>query len=287
MASLLAPPNFPVIHLYIAAIIFSLTVAMLLEAALPLFAESKAPLLRWFRNLTLSALAVCTTLLVSALFWASSRALGVTPGSGALAAMGLPIWAQWIATFILLDTITYTLHRLSHAVPWLWRLHAIHHSDIELDATTTHRHHPGESMVAALVNLPLLLILAPPVWAVLAYSITAVTVATFSHSSVALPDWLDKVLRRLIVTPAFHRVHHSANQIQTDSNYATVFSVLDFLFRSASPTVPDKGRSLTIGLETGRDPANQTLKAILLAPFRRKIALDPIGPSTTRTNSAS
>lgn len=264
------------LHLYIAAIIFSLTVAMLLEAVLPLYPESKAPLLRWFRNLTLSALAVGTTLLVSALFWASSRTLGITPGDGALAALGLPVWAQWLATFLLLDTVSYMLHRASHAVPWLWRLHAIHHSDIEVDATTTHRHHPGESMVAALVNLPLLLILAPPVWAVLAYSITAVVVATLSHSSVALPDWLDKALRRIIVTPAFHRVHHSANQIQTDSNYATVFSLLDFLFRSASPVAPDKGRSLTIGLETGRDPASQTLKAILLSPFRTKTVPDQI-----------
>ena len=275
------------LNLYIAAIIFSLTVAMLLEAVLPLYPESKAPLTRWFRNLTLSALAVGTTLSLSALFWGSSRALGITPGGGALAMLGLPIWAQWAATFLLLDSLSYTLHRVSHAVPWLWRLHAIHHSDIELDATTTHRHHPGESMVSALINLPFLLILAPPVWAVFAYSMTAVVVATLSHSSVALPDWFDNVVRRFIVTPAFHRVHHSANQKQTDSNYAAVFSLLDFLFRSASPTVPDKGRSLTIGLETGRDPANQTLKAILLAPFRRKIALDPIGPSTTRTNSAS
>ncbi len=269
------------LHIYIAAIIFSLTVAMLLEAFLPLYTESKAPLLRWFRNLTLSTLAIGATLLVSALFWASSHALGITPGNGALAALGLPIWAQWVATFLLLDTLSYTLHRVSHAMPWLWCLHAIHHSDIELDATTTHRHHPGESMVTALVNLPFLLLLAPPMLAVLAYSITVVVVATLSHSSVALPDWLDKILRRIIVTPAFHRVHHSANQPQTDSNYAAVFSLLDHLFRSASPAAPDKGRSLMIGLETGRDPASQTLKAVLLSPFRRAIAPDHLSQTSS------
>ena len=273
------------LHLYLAAIVISLTVAMLLEMALPLNPESKSPLRRWLRNLTLSALAVGTSLLLSTLFWASSRALGLTPGNGALAAAGLPVWAQWVVTFLLLDAVTYALHRVSHAVPWLWRLHSVHHSDIELDATTTHRHHPVESMVSTLVHLPLLVILAPPVWAVLAYSLTAVAIGTLSHSNVALPDWLDRVLRRLIVTPAFHRAHHSANQIQTDSNYAAVFSLLDFIFRTASPTVPDKGRSLTIGLETGRDPASQSLKAILLAPFRQKIAVDPIRQATSRTGT--
>ncbi len=258
------------LHLYLAAIIISLTLAMLLESVLPLHAGTVVPLRRWFRNLTLSALALGAAFLASSLFWVSSRALGVVPESGLFAEAAVPIWAQWALTFILLDAVAYGLHRASHSIGWLWRLHAVHHSDLELDATTTHRRHPAESLVSVFVTLPLLLILVPPVWAVLAYSITAVVISTLSHGSLALPEWLDKALRPFIVTPAFHRAHHSANRIQTDTNYATVFPVFDYLFRSASPALPDKGRALTIGLETSRDPDSQSLTAMLLAPFRRQ-----------------
>ncbi len=258
------------LHLYIAAIIFSLSAVLILESMLPLHPGTAVPLRRWFRNLALSALALGVTLMTSMLFWTSARALGVVPGDGAMAALGLPLWAQWAFTFLLLDGVGYALHRLSHSVPWLWRLHSVHHSDTELDTTTTHRHHPAESLFTALVTLPLLLVLAPPVWAVLTYSMTAVVVSAFSHGNLALPTWFDKALRHFVVTPAFHRVHHSAAQPQTDSNYATVLPLFDLLFRSASPAAADKGRALTIGLETERDPARQTLPSLLLAPFRPK-----------------
>lgn len=258
------------LHLYIAALIVSLTAAMLLEAVLPLHPGASVPLLRWLRNFALTALALGVTILASMLFWSAFRTLGPLPGNGALAALGLPLSAQWLITFLLLDGAAYGLHRLSHAAPWLWRLHAVHHSDPELDATTTHRHHPLENLVASLVTLPILLLLAPPVWAVLAYNMTAVVVSTFSHGNLALPNWLDKGLRHFVVTPAFHRTHHSASQEQTDSNYATVFPVFDLVFRSASPATNDKGRSLMIGLDTVSGSASQSVAALLLAPFRQQ-----------------
>ncbi|WP_051237650.1 sterol desaturase family protein [Ottowia thiooxydans] len=257
------------LNLYLAAVIFSLSLAMLLEVVLPLHPSSTPPLLRWFRNLALSALALGAAFSASTLSWAASRALEIRPESGMLSSLGTPVWAQWVITFLTLDAIAYALHRISHHVNWLWRLHSVHHSDPELDATTTHRHHPVENVITALISLPVLLVLAPPVWAVLTYSMTAVVISTLSHSSLALPDGLDKVLRNFIVTPAYHRTHHSAERIQTDSNYATVLPLFDRLFRSASPAAPDKGRALTIGLETARDARSQSLWALLMAPFRR------------------
>ena len=182
-------------------------------------------------------------------------------------ALGLAGLAQWLLTLAVIDGLAYALHRLSHAVPWLWRLHAVHHSDVELDATTTHRHHPAESLVLALFSLPVLIALAPPVWAVLAYSVTALAVGTLSHGNLRLATGLERALRWAVVTQAYHRVHHSAHQPQTDSNYATVLPLFDHLLGSASAVPDDGGRLLTMGLERGREDTRQSLGALLRAPF--------------------
>lgn len=256
------------IQLYLSTAVICLTAVLFLESVFPLRA-TPVPLRRWLRNLGLSALSLGTILLSPLLFWMLLRLLKLAPGDGWFAHWNMPAWGQWLATFVLMDAIAYALHRLSHAWPWLWRLHAVHHSDIELDATTTHRHHPLESLVAAFVSLPVLLVLAPPPAAVFAYSLLAVAVSTVSHGNLRLPAALDKALRLVLVTPAFHRLHHSALRAQTDSNYATVFPLFDYLLRSASAVPDDGGRQLRIGLETQRDAASQSLVAMLLAPFRR------------------
>lgn len=256
------------IQLYLSTAVICLTAVLFLESVFPLRA-TPVPLRRWLRNLGLSALSLGTILLSPLLFWMLLRLLKLAPGDGWFAHWNMPAWGQWLATFVLMDATAYALHRLSHAWSWLWRLHAVHHSDIELDATTTHRHHPLESLVAAFVNLPVLLVLAPPPAAVFAYSLLAVAVSTVSHGNLRLPAALDKALRLVLVTPAFHRLHHSALRAQTDSNYATVFPLFDYLLRSASAVPDDGGRQLRIGLETQRDAASQSLAAMLLAPFRR------------------
>jgi sterol desaturase/sphingolipid hydroxylase (fatty acid hydroxylase superfamily) len=256
------------IQLYLSTAVISLTAVLFLESVFPLRA-TPVPLRRWLRNLGLSALSLGTILLSPLLFWMLLRLLKVAPRDGWFAHWNMPACGQWLATFLLMDAIAYALHRLSHAWPWLWRLHAVHHSDIELDVTTTHRHHPLEGLVAAFVSLPVLLVLAPPPAAVFAYSLLAVAVSTVSHGNLRLPAALDKALRLVLVTPAFHRLHHSALRAQTDSNYATVFPLFDYLLRSAGAIPADGGRQLRIGLETQRDAASQSLVAMLLAPFRR------------------
>jgi sterol desaturase/sphingolipid hydroxylase (fatty acid hydroxylase superfamily) len=255
------------IQLYIGTAVICLTAVLFLESVFPLL-STPAPLRRWMRNLGLSALSFGVIVLFPLLFWALLRMLQIAPGDGRFALWNVPVWGQWLATFLLMDAIAYALHRLSHALPWLWRLHAVHHSDIELDATTTHRHHPLESLVAAVVTLPVLLVLAPPPDAVFGYSLLALAVSTFSHGNLRLPIALDAALRRVVVTPAFHRLHHSALRAQTDSNYATVFPLFDYLMRSNSAIPNDGGSRLRIGLEVRRDASSQSLAGMLLAPFR-------------------
>lgn len=255
-------------QIYLGAAVLCMAAVLFLESLAPLH-QAPPPLRRWARNLGLSALAMATTLATPLLFWAVAGPLGIQPGRVGMAHWGLPAWVQWVIVFLVMDGLAYGLHRLSHHWGWLWRLHAVHHSDVELDATTTHRHHPLESLVTTLVTLPVLVALAPPVLAVLAYGGVVLVVSTVSHGNLRLPTALDRALRPWLVTPAYHRVHHSAHQPQTDSNYATVLPLFDHLFRSVNSTLSDGGRSLTMGLEQARDTASQSLWGLLRAPFCR------------------
>ncbi len=256
--------------LYLAVVVISLSVVLLLESLIPLHAAPSPPLRRWAHNLALSALAVSVTLAMPFLLRWISQTWPVQPIAGGMSAWGWPIAAQWLITFLLMEGCMYAFHRLNHSVPWLWRLHAVHHSDTELDATTTHRHHPLENLASALFTLPALLWLAPPWMAVLSYSLLAVLVSTLSHGNLRLPEWVDRPLRWLIVTPAYHRVHHSAHQPQTDSNYATVFTVFDRVLRTASPVPSDGGHTLTIGLDSVPQESSQNLAHLLAQPFAQK-----------------
>ena len=255
------------VQLYIAAAVLCLAAVLFLESLAPLH-PGDVPLRRWAHNGALSVLSVGTVLATPLLFWAAAGALGLRPGSGWLARWGLPPWGQWMITFIVMDGLAYALHRLSHVVPWLWRLHAVHHSDVQLDATTTHRHHPLESLLTTAATVPVLVLLGPPVLAVLAYSVVALAVSTASHGNLRLPAALDRWLRPWVVTPAYHRLHHSAHQPQTDSNYATVLPLFDHLLRSVGEVPGDAGQQLTMGLRSQRDAASQTVWALLRAPFR-------------------
>lgn len=256
------------LHLYLAAVVLSLSAVLLLEAWAPLHPTATPPLRRWARNLTLSALAIAASLATPL----ALSVLGPTVVTGApwrADMTSLPLAAQWVLTFLVMEAVLYAFHRLCHRIGWLWRLHAVHHSDNELDATTAHRHHPLENVASTLVTLPVLALLAPPWAAVLSYTLLAVAVSTWSHGNLKLPDGLDRALRWLVVTPAYHRVHHSAHQPQTDSHYATLLPLFDRLLGTASTMPADGGRSLTMGLDPARDAALQSVGQLLVAPFRR------------------
>ncbi|MBS0589941.1 MAG: sterol desaturase family protein [Proteobacteria bacterium] len=256
------------IEFYLSTAVICMTAVLFLESVFPLHV-APVPLRRWLRNLGLSVLALSISLLTPLLFLALTHASSALPTMGLLAQSKVPAWGQWLIVFLTLEGLRYALHRLSHRLPWLWRLHAVHHSDVDLDATTTHRHHPLENFVSSLAMLPVLIAIGPPPLAVLAYTVLTTMVDTFSHGNLRLPTAIDKVLRLAIATPAYHRVHHSAARAQTDSNYAGTFPVFDYLFRSHGRVPDDGGRNITLGLETNRDASSQSLMALLSAPFRR------------------
>ena len=196
-------------------------------------------------------------LILPVTLWAASHALAWRPrwwsgGSGL------------VLDLLLLDALIYGWHRLNHRLPLLWRFHSVHHLDRFLDSSTALRFHFGEVVLSALARASIIIILALPLSSVLVFETLVLAAAIFHHSNLRLPAGFERVLSRLIVTPAIHWVHHHRRQADTDANYATVLSVWDLLFRSRSPT--RRSAALEIGVE-GREEL--AVLGLLAAPFRR------------------
>ncbi|MDX2238298.1 MAG: sterol desaturase family protein [Hyphomonadaceae bacterium] len=177
-----------------------------------------------------------------------------------------PDWASGAAgialDLIVLDAWMYAWHRCNHESPFLWRFHAIHHRDEWLDATSAVRFHPGEIILAAFARAPVLMLFDITLAAVIVYETLALASAIFQHSNVRLSQGLERSLRRVIVTPSHHWLHHHAQRRAADSNYATILTMWDRAFGTynAAPRTP----SLSIGLEGARDAG---LPSLLRAPF--------------------
>ncbi|MEP6998280.1 MAG: exosortase-associated EpsI family protein [Betaproteobacteria bacterium] len=191
---------------------------------------------------------------------------------GLLARLGLSFPAQILLTFVLLDLWRYWEHRLYHRIPLLWRLHLVHHSDTQIDVTTSERHHPLELLLGTAVLLALIATLGLPAPALGLYLLTATVVALYSHANLRLPAFLDRALRGLIVTPPVHAVHHSDLQAQTDSNYGSVLTIWDRLF--GTYVDPQSARIPHFGLGYFHLPKDTGLLRVLQQPFLFRRSLD-------------
>ena len=251
----------------LTVIVASLTLALLLEARFPLRSVAEAPLRRWFTNLSLSALSLATSLGATVGLYAAARAL-LGPHVASielLPRIGAPAWVQWMLTFAVLDGTAYVLHRLSHSVPWLWRLHAVHHSDTEVDATTSYRHHPLESLFTAAVHVPLLLLLGAPV-------ARAGLHAAGQRRQRLQPRqcWPPDAGTR----PAAHSGNSGVSPCPPRGRPAmdrpqlrTVFPIFDRLLGTAANLPAQVQQSMTLGLEHFRSAPQQQLGGLLAQPF--------------------
>jgi len=180
---------------------------------------------------------------------------------------GLPLWVQLLVGLPALDALSYALHRAFHASPILWRLHALHHADPELDVSTTVRHHPGETLLmACAIGLPAAAIGLPP-FVIGLYAALHLTVQFFAHANVRLPTRLANILGWLLVTPVLHRVHHSRHPADVATNYGLVFSVWDRLFGTyrSEPEFGEDG--IEFGIDRFREPYYQRLDRMLWLPL--------------------
>ena len=162
--------------------------------------------------------------------WTASHRFGLLPS------LDLEPAGRAIVAVLLLDAWTYAWHRLNHRVPFLWRFHRLHHADCAMDVTTASRFHTGEIILSSILRLPVLALIGCRIEELALYEVLMFTVVQFHHANIGLPEWLDRRLRAVIVTPSLHKIHHSLIRAECDSNYSSLFSWWDRIFRTQKTT---------------------------------------------------
>jgi sterol desaturase/sphingolipid hydroxylase (fatty acid hydroxylase superfamily) len=239
----------------------------LVEAFAPARAAGPDVGRRWLRNFSLTLLdtAVVRLLLpVAGVGWAVFAA---ERGWGLLSLVDLPLWASVALTVVVLDLSYYLQHYLLHAVPLLWRLHRTHHSDIEYDFSTGVRFHPLEALFTAAFGMLFIVVLGAPPEGVMLSQILAVAVSFAEHANVMIPARVDRAVRVVFVTPNMHRVHHSVDHVEGNSNFSNMFSFWDRLFGTYVDQPAAGHDRMEFGLMEVRDRAQLTLPRLLAQPF--------------------
>ena len=247
------------------AIVPSLLFVAAWEAIWPEHNTALPFLRRWVNNFSLFAVSVAlTTLLAPGLALITNAMLERSLFRWAPGEAGF--WLHLAFAFLALDALNYLLHRTMHVVPLLWRLHALHHTDVALDVSTTIRHHPLEAVFTAVVMGVAGALLGCSAFEVAVYGVVETLVQMIGHADVHLAKPVDRVLGAVFVTPRFHRIHHSSARPETDSNYGQVLAFWDRLFGSVGGYADEARGTIEYGLTSFRDDRSQRLDQLLLLP---------------------
>ena len=223
---------------------------------------------RWPSNI---AIVVLDTLLVRVLIPVAAVGVAVIAAQRGWGLLNITPWPplpEGLLGFLALDLAIYAQHVAFHKVPWLWRLHRMHHADLDIDVTTGLRFHPVEILLSMLLKMAIVVLVGVPAAAVMVFEVVLNATSMFNHTNAAMPAWLDRVVRLLVVTPDMHRVHHSVLRHETDSNFGFNLPWWDRLFRTYRDA-PEAGHDgMTIGLPVFRDPGELRLDRLLSQPFR-------------------
>lgn len=225
---------------------------------------------RWFNNLGLIALASAMIKWGVPLAATTIAAAAEAKGWGLFNQLQWPLWWRVVVAILILDLVIYLQHLMFHAVPLLWRLHMVHHADLDLDVSSGLRFHPIEIAISMGIKMMIVAALGLPVVAVLLFEITLNATAMFNHGNLHLPQSVDRVLRWITVTPDMHRVHHSVLIRETNSNFGFNFPWWDRLFGTyrAQPAAGHTG--MTIGIGPFRTTKQVGLWRLLLLPFGKE-----------------
>lgn len=229
---------------------------------------------RWLTNLTivgvdsllvrLMAVLAVPLAAVAAAAWAEARGIGL------LALVGLPVWLEVLIAILVLDLAIWAQHIASHKIPLLWRLHQMHHADRDIDVTTGIRFHPVEIGLSMFWKIAVVVALGAPAVAVLLFEVVLNGCALFNHSNVRLPLGLDRALRRIIVTPDMHRVHHSVLSDEHDTNYGFNLSIWDRWFGTYTDQPKAGHDGMTIGLAPYQHDGPTRIGWSISLPFMRR-----------------
>jgi sterol desaturase/sphingolipid hydroxylase (fatty acid hydroxylase superfamily) len=224
--------------------------------------------IRWFNNLALAALGIAVSWLCLPLAAVMFAVLAEQRGWGLLNRVILPLWLACILGMVIVDLANYAKHRLFHAVPLFWRFHRVHHSDLDMDCGTAIRHHPVETLAGFGFDFAIVWALGIPPLAVLLAAILTGIASVFNHGNVALVDAGDRLLRRFVVTPDMHRVHHSTSVVESNSNFAMLLPYWDHLFATYRHQPLLGHQAMVLGVADAPTTRDVTLLRLLTLPFR-------------------
>ena len=261
-----AVTNEPLIRLGVFLLIFA---AMALwEAWAPRRAPAFGRRARWPHNLGLLLVDAALLRIVAPGAAIAVALSGEAHGWGFVNAVGLPAWAAILLAVALLDLAIYFQHVMFHAVPTLWRLHRVHHTDLEFDVTTGTRFHPIEILISTGIKCAAVAAIGAPAVAVLVFELLLNGTAMFNHANARLPRSLDRVLRWFVVTPDMHRVHHSIVYNETNSNFGFNLPWWDRLFGTYRAQPAAGHEAMTIGVDAFRSREELRLDKLLMQPLR-------------------
>lgn len=197
-------------------------------------------------------------------------------GWGLLNTVEWPFWVELVITVIVLDFVVYMQHLMFHAVPILWRLHMMHHADLDIDLTTGTRFHPLEIIISLSIKAGAIIVLGAPPVGVIIFEIVLNGTAMFNHGNFFIPLGVDRILRLLVVTPDMHRVHHSVFPFETNSNFGFNLPWWDRICGTYRAQPRNGHEQMTIGLNRFREASRLTLPWLLILPFTGKGAPTPL-----------
>ena len=242
------------------------------EMLAPRRALTVSKTMRWANNLGLVALNAVVLRLLFPVAAVGAAAVAAGQDWGLLNQYQVPFWLALPVAVVAMDFVIWLQHVMVHAVPALWRLHRVHHADLDYDLTTGARFHPLEIVLSMLIKLATVMMLGPPVVAVILFEVILNGMAMFNHGNVRLPRPLDQVMRRLLVTPDMHRLHHSVADDEANSNFGFNLTWWDLLFGTYRDQPRAGHEAMTIGIHKYRDPREVSwLTGLLALPFRGRI----------------
>ena len=246
------------------------------EATAPRWQRELSRLLRWSNNLGLVLFDRVLLHLSFPVLAVGFALLAEEHGWGLLNSFDVPFALALPVLLLALDLAIYLQHVLFHAVPALWRLHRVHHADLEFDVTTGLRFHPVEILLSMGIKFAVVAVLGPPAIAVLVFEVLLNATSMFNHSNVRIPLGLDRFLRWIVVTPDMHRVHHSIHPNETNSNFGFNLPWWDRLLGTYRAQPRDGHEGMTIGIEQFRTPRDLWLDRMLMQPWRGPASGYPI-----------
>lgn len=252
-------------ELQFVAIFGGMVLLFLIEGLIPRRKEDKNQTVRWLSNIGLTFFNHFIILIYTGFVFAFFNVF--KPESPVLDYFKVSDISAFLIILLLMEFLNYWIHVAFHKIPFLWRIHAVHHSDTMVDVTTSNRHHTFEPLISTIIISPIIIAMGAPLVILAAYNFVHTAFSLISHSNIKIPEKLDNILRLFVITPDFHLIHHSSDQRFTDSNYGGMVPWFDYLFKTATRKPAKELETMELGLESLRSAKDQRLDRLLITPF--------------------